>query len=60
MRKDNFYESLIRLVNLIQGLQKGIMANIKDVAELAGVSITTVSHVINQTRYVSEELTKRV
>jgi len=36
------------------------MANIKDVAELAGVSITTVSHVINQTRYVSDELTQRV
>lgn len=36
------------------------MANIRDVAELAGVSITTVSHVINETRYVSEELTKRV
>jgi len=36
------------------------MTNIKDVAELAGVSITTVSHVINQTRYVSDELTQRV
>jgi len=36
------------------------MINIKDVAELAGVSITTVSHVINQTRYVSEELVERV
>jgi LacI family transcriptional regulator len=39
---------------------KNIMANIKDVAELADVSITTVSHVINQTRYVSDELTERV
>lgn len=36
------------------------MATIKDVAEKAGVSITTVSHVINQTRYVSEELTQKV
>jgi LacI family transcriptional regulator len=36
------------------------MATIKDVAEHAGVSITTVSHVINQTRYVSEELTQKV
>lgn len=36
------------------------MANIKDVAVLAGVSITTVSHVINQTRYVSDELVERV
>lgn len=33
---------------------------IKDVAEKAGVSITTVSHVINKTRFVSEELIKRV
>jgi len=32
------------------------MATIKDVAQLAGVSITTVSHVINETRFVSDEL----
>lgn len=36
------------------------MATIKDVAELAGVSIATVSHVINETRFVSDELKKRV
>ena len=36
------------------------MATIKDVAEQAGVSITTVSHVINKTRYVSNELIDRV
>lgn len=36
------------------------MANIKDVAERAGVSTTTVSHVINKTRFVSEELIQRV
>lgn len=36
------------------------MATIKDVAKLAGVSTTTVSHVINQTRFVSEETTKAV
>lgn len=36
------------------------MANIKDVAERAGVSITTVSHVINETRYVSDDLRARV
>lgn len=36
------------------------MANIKDVAEKAGVSITTVSHVINETRYVSDDLKARV
>ena len=36
------------------------MANIKDVAIKAGVSITTVSHVINDTRYVSDELRERV
>jgi LacI family transcriptional regulator len=32
----------------------------KEVAERAGVSVATVSHVINKTRYVSPELTKRV
>lgn len=36
------------------------MVTIKDVAEKAGVSITTVSHVINETRYVSDALTERV
>ena len=36
------------------------MATMKDVARLADVSVTTVSHVINETRYVSPELTERV
>lgn len=33
---------------------------IKDIAKMAGVSIATVSHVINKTRYVSPGLTKKV
>ena len=33
---------------------------IKDVAEKAGVSTATVSHVINQTRFVTEETRRRV
>lgn len=33
---------------------------IKDVAQLAGVSTATVSHVLNKTRYVSPETKKRV
>ncbi len=33
---------------------------IKQVAERAGVSATTVSHVVNKTRYVSPEVIKRV
>ncbi|WP_026973032.1 substrate-binding domain-containing protein [Aliagarivorans marinus] len=36
------------------------MATIKDVAALAQVSTSTVSHVINQTRVVSDEATARV
>lgn len=36
------------------------MPTIKDVAASAGVSIATVSHVINGTRYVSDELKDRV
>lgn len=35
-------------------------ATIQDVANEANVSVATVSHVINETRYVSPELTKRV
>lgn len=31
-----------------------------DIASMAGVSITTVSHIINKTRYVSPEKTKKV
>jgi LacI family transcriptional regulator len=36
------------------------MANIREVAERAGVSITTVSHVVNQTRFVAPETEQRV
>ncbi|MBW7476335.1 LacI family transcriptional regulator [Paenibacillus oenotherae] len=36
------------------------MADIKKVAEAAGVSIATVSHVINSTRFVSEETKNKV
>jgi LacI family transcriptional regulator len=32
----------------------------KDVGELAGVSVTTVSHVLNKTRYVDRSLVRRV
>ena len=34
--------------------------SITDIARLAGVSSSTVSHVLNQTRYVSPEITERV
>jgi ribose transport system substrate-binding protein len=36
------------------------MATIRDVAKIAGVSVATVSHVVNKTRYVSPELVKKV
>lgn len=36
------------------------MANIKDVALKAGVSVTTVSHVVNGTRFVGEDARRRV
>ncbi|MCL4115417.1 UNVERIFIED_CONTAM: hypothetical protein GTU68_027977 [Idotea baltica] len=36
------------------------MATIKDVARIAAVSTTTVSHVINKTRFVAEATQKRV
>ncbi len=34
--------------------------NMKEIAKRAGVSIATVSHVVNKTRFVSAELTERV
>ena len=34
--------------------------NMRDVARHSGVSIATVSHVLNQTRHVSAETTRRV
>ena len=36
------------------------MASIRDVAELAGVSVSTVSHVINETRFVREDTQAKV
>jgi LacI family transcriptional regulator len=42
-------------------VKKGLsMASMKDIARLAGVSTSTVSHVVNKTRYVSEAITARV
>lgn len=36
------------------------MITINDIARMAGVSTTTVSHVVNKTRYVSPDLVERV
>ncbi|WP_082234596.1 LacI family DNA-binding transcriptional regulator [Halobacillus massiliensis] len=36
------------------------MANIQEIAKMAGVSVATVSHVVNRTRYVSPETVQRV
>ena len=36
------------------------IVTIKDIAKEAGVSVATVSHVINETRFVSDELQERV
>lgn len=40
--------------------RSGRMITMKDVAERAGVSITTVSHVVNKTRFVSDTLANQV
>jgi LacI family transcriptional regulator len=39
---------------------EGSIATIKEVAEKAGVSVSTVSHVVNGTRFVSEDLRNKV
>lgn len=49
-----------RLRKMPQGAMKKQKPSIMDVARIAGVSTATVSHVINGTRYVSEETTKKV
>lgn len=36
------------------------MVTIQDVAKHAGVSVATVSHVLNKTRYVSPKLEEKV
>lgn len=36
------------------------MATMKDIARMAGVSLSTVSHVVNRSRFVSPEITERV
>jgi ribose transport system substrate-binding protein len=36
------------------------MATIQEIAKLEGVSVATVSHVVNKTRYVSPETAKKV
>jgi DNA-binding LacI/PurR family transcriptional regulator len=41
-------------------MKTGLMTTIKDVARAANVSTATVSHVLNGTRYVSEELRELV
>lgn len=41
-------------------LLKEVMANIREVAQKAKVSVTTVSHVVNQTRFVAPETENRV
>jgi LacI family transcriptional regulator len=42
------------------GLREDIIANLRDVATLAGVSTSTVSHVVNGTRFVNPDTKERV
>jgi len=44
----------------VHPIRRKKIANIKEVADLAGVSTTTVSHVINRTRFVSDKARKNV
>ena len=49
-----------RFTKSIQQKRECPITTIRDVAEHAGVSITTVSHILNDTRHVSDELRERV
>lgn len=51
---------MLRLKKLRKKGENMKKITIKEVAELAGVSTATVSHVINRTRYVSPELLEKV
>ncbi|VEI48147.1 ribose operon repressor [Actinobacillus equuli] len=44
-------------VNTYEG---NFMATMKDIARIAGVSTSTVSHVINNSRFVSDEIRQRI
>jgi LacI family transcriptional regulator len=62
MRK-RFAQSFAFVENLFPRERKEAwksMATMKDIARQAGVSITTVSHVLNETRFVSEKVQNRV
>ncbi len=54
-------EKLIAINHVLNVYRKRLaMATIREVAERAGVSVATVSHVINGTRYVAPETAARV
>jgi len=61
---ENSYGKIIlrkRLINIHSFFVQGyIMVNYNDIAKLAKVSPTTVSHVINETRFVMPETKRRV
>ncbi len=46
--------------DLFKGMIELARSSMKEVAAMAGVSVATVSHVINDTRFVSEETRKKV
>ena len=52
--------SFSRLCGKMCPIMKGKPVTLTDVAQKAGVSITTVSHVINKTRYVAPETRENV
>ena len=52
--------SAIIAINKQDGRVCRVKVTIQDVADRAGVSIATVSHILNKTRYVRPELVERV
>src|SRR5688572_15266936 len=58
--KETFAQTLLFLTVHRFRFQTSTMSTIREVAERAGVSLTTVSHVVNSSRFVADDTRQRV
>ena len=57
---NNFQKYLIKIINLFQIFNRGILMRLKDIAQIAGVSIKTVSRALNNYPDISKETKERI